>query len=99
MNPKSWEEMIKLTRELESSLGDGVKIVQKNEVNTVILQRRALCANKRLISGSFINKNDIISLRPIPVNGIPPYKLNQIIGKKLKRDIKQVEYIQWKDQE
>ena len=31
MNPKSWEEMVLATRDLELSLGDGKKIVESNE--------------------------------------------------------------------
>lgn len=42
MNPSSWREMVDRTRELEAALGDGVKRVEPNEVETRILQRRGL---------------------------------------------------------
>ena len=41
MNPRTWREMIDATRNLENSLGNGVKEIEKNELQTVILQRRA----------------------------------------------------------
>ena len=38
MNPKSWREMIVSARRLEQSLGDGIKKVEENENETVVLQ-------------------------------------------------------------
>lgn len=40
MNPQTWREMVDRTRELEASLGDGIKRVEENEKETRILQRR-----------------------------------------------------------
>lgn len=40
MNPQSWREMVRCTRELEAALGDGIKRVEENEKETRILQRR-----------------------------------------------------------
>ena len=31
MNPKTWREMIVASRKLESALGDGIKVIEKNE--------------------------------------------------------------------
>ena len=42
MNPKTWHEMIERGREVELSLGDGIKIVEGNETDTVVVQRRCL---------------------------------------------------------
>ena len=47
MNPSSWQEMVERTRELEYSLGDGEKKVEFNEIETAIVQRRALRATSR----------------------------------------------------
>jgi len=83
MSPKSWAEMVLRTRELENSLGNGVKKVENNEKETVVVQRRSLWLNKSLVKGDIIKKNDIDILRPSPQDGIQPYNLNEIIGKKL----------------
>ena len=40
MNPKSWREMVLATRDLESAMGDGVKKLEKNELQSVIVQRK-----------------------------------------------------------
>jgi sialic acid synthase SpsE len=83
MNPKSWSEMVLRTRELENSLGNGVKKVENNEKETVVIQRRSLWLNKSLVKGDIIKKDDIDILRPSPQDGIQPYNLNEIVGKKL----------------
>ncbi len=83
MNPKVWREMVDRTRELEAALGGEVKKVEDNEKETVILQRRALRLAHDLAQGSVITEADLQVLRPCPVDGLPPYKLGDVIGKKL----------------
>ena len=48
MTPKSWKEMIERSKELESSLGNGKKKIENNEIETVILQRRSIRVNKEI---------------------------------------------------
>ena len=54
MDPRTWREMIDRTRELELSLGDGVKKVGKNELETVIVQRRSICAASDISHGKYL---------------------------------------------
>ena len=42
MNPSSWKEMVDRSRELESSLGDGNKKVERNELETVVCKEEQL---------------------------------------------------------
>ena len=93
MNPKSWAEMVLRTRELENSLGNGVKKVENNEKETVVVQRRSLWLNKSLVKGEMVKKDDIDILRPSPQDGIQPYNLNEIVGKKLTKNKKKGENI------
>ena len=97
MNPKSWKEMIERSRELESSLGSGKKIVEKNEIETVILQRRAIRSKTKLTKGSKLKSSNLISLRPCPKNGILPFEINRVAGKILKKNIEKGDVIKWKD--
>ena len=46
MDPTTWREMVERSRELESSLGNGLKVVEENEKDTVVLQRRSLRATE-----------------------------------------------------
>ena len=83
MNPESWRSMVDRSRELEYALGTGVKKIMDNEKESVIVQRRGLCASHDLKEGCIITSDDLVALRPCASNGIEPYKENQIIGKKI----------------
>lgn len=85
MDPKSWKEMVSRTRDLESALGGGIKKIEENEKETVIIQRRSLRAVRNLATGQIISSGDLIELRPCPSDAIPPYRCYEIIGKKLRR--------------
>ena len=87
MNPNSWREMVNRTRELELALGDGVKRVENNEKQTVIVQRRSIRAKYDLKKGDILTSENIEVLRPCPLDAIPPYEINNILGKKLVADI------------
>ena len=88
MNPISWKKMVDETRRLEKSLGNGKKRVEKNEFQSLIVQRRALRANFDLKKGDLIRKEMIIPLRPCPKNSLKPYEYYKIEGKRLKRNIR-----------
>lgn len=74
-------------------IGDGEKIIMENERNTSIVQRRAIRANKKLIAGDTIKKEDLVVLRPCPVDAFPPYEMPELLGKKLTIDIPKGDYI------
>lgn len=87
MSPKDWKEMVDTTRELEAALGDGIKKIEKNELETVVIQRRGIRANKLIKKGQIIKEADLSFLRPCDKNCLPPYKKNLVINKKAKVDI------------
>lgn len=97
MNKNDWQDMVNRTRELEAALGSGLKEVENNEMQSIILQRRAIRASKTLNAGSVIKIDDLEVLRPCPIDAIPPFKLNLLIGKRLKNSISRGEYL--KDQD
>jgi len=97
MNPKSWKEMVERTRELELSLGVEVKKVEENELETVVLQRRAIRAKINIKSGEKINEKNIIALRPCPKEGILPFEKEKILNKKTNKDITKGDLIKWED--
>jgi sialic acid synthase SpsE len=87
MNPKSWRDMVDRGRELECALGTGVKKIMDNEKDSVVVQRRGLCASHNLNKGHVITSDDLVALRPCTSNGIEPYKISQLIGKKINCEI------------
>jgi sialic acid synthase SpsE len=85
MDPRTWRNMVDRTRELENALGHGVKKVEVNESQTVILQRRSVRLVHDMNKGEVVQKKDIEVLRPCPADGLPPYRIDEVIGKKLLR--------------
>ena len=66
-----------------------------NEKNSIIVQRRSLRVSKTIEKGQILKHDDIIALRPCPNNGIPPYAIHKVIGKKLKKKILKGEHLTW----
>ncbi len=97
MNPKTWRAMVSNARELEKSLGNGKKTVEKNELKPAIVQRRAIRANTNILRGTKINKKNLSFLRPCPKDALPPFKVKYLLGKKLKKNIKKGDVIRLKD--
>jgi N-acetylneuraminate synthase len=87
MNYLSWRDMVDRVRELELALGATLKKIEKNEEETVILQRRAIRAKFDIKSGSIVTKEMFEFLRPCPKNALPPNTLKDVIGKVLTKDL------------
>lgn len=47
--------------------------------------------------GDLITKEDLIPLRPIPKEGIPPYEIDCLVGRRLRWEVKTDDIILWKD--
>jgi N-acetylneuraminate synthase len=97
LDPAAWREMVGRTRELEYAMGDGNKIVEPNERDTVVIQRRCLRAARDLPAGTILAKGDLEALRPAPRDGILPYQEHMALGRKVLRDVKQGDYPKWTD--
>lgn len=97
MNPKTWREMVDATRDLEASLGDGIKKIEKNEINSKIVQRRSIRALKKLKKGTILKDSMITYLRPCPNQALRPSDKKIILNKKLKKDLNYHDLILKKD--
>jgi sialic acid synthase SpsE len=93
MNPNNWKEMVRETRRLESALGDGIKRVERNEKDTVFLQRRGVYAKKRIKKNTIFNIENTIPLRPHCKNIFSIKDIKKILGKKSNKNIKIGEWI------
>lgn len=94
MNPLSWKKMVERTRILELALGGIIKKVEKNESETVILQRRSIRINKNLSKNHILAEEDLIEVRPCPLDAIPPS--TNLIGMSLIKDLNQNDYLTYK---
>jgi sialic acid synthase SpsE len=97
MNPSTWKKMVNDARILEASIGNGNKIIEKNERDSSIVQRRSIRAKIAIPINSKLKKEMIEFLRPCPKNAIDPYNYKKLINKKILRNIKKGDIITWKD--
>jgi N-acetylneuraminate synthase len=87
MNPQTWREMVERSNELYVAMGDGKKVIEENEKQSSIVQRRSIRVTRNISAGEIISNTDIEVLRPCPEGGLPPYMTKSVIGKALKSSI------------
>ena len=97
MDPTTWAAMVEDTRMLEAALGTGVKEIEANESQTVVLQRRCVRAARDLPAGSVLTRDDLEVLRPAPVEAIPAHEVTDVVGKTLDVDLVFGQEIHWAD--
>lgn len=95
LDPVAWREMVDRTRELELALGSGNKVIEANERDTVVMQRRCLRAAGELPAGTVLSREHIEALRPAPVDSISPYHIPDLIGRTIRSDMKYGDYFKW----
>jgi len=93
MNPKSWRDMVERSYELLVALGDGIKVVEANEEQSKLVQRRCLRVVRSLKKGHVLTDDDLIALRPISQGGFEPYEKECLLGKPLIKDINSGEHL------
>ena len=74
-------------RRVDKCLGNGIKKVCDSEVPAKNKMGKVLYTNKDLSRGHVLSQNDIVIKSP--GRGLPPYKIESIIGKKLKKPLPQ----------
>lgn len=97
MNPVEWRDMVGRTRELELALGTGTKRVMDNERETVVVQRRSIRATMPLTAGVVLEERHLTVLRPCPTDGLPPYRMGDVVGRTLARSVDEGEHLRLTD--
>jgi len=95
MNPVSWREMVDRANELHLALGTGIKKVEDNEKDTVIVQRRSIRLTKGVNVGDVLSAGHLECLRPCPDDAIEPYHLDAVLGKTVTEEIAAGDYVKW----
>ena len=97
LNPVTWRAMVEATRELEAALGDGVKRVEANERDTVVVQRRAVRLRADRPAGHVLTEADLESLRPCPADAVDPRRIDEVLGRPLGVAKTAGEALRWTD--
>lgn len=93
MSPDAWISMVKEVRALEKMLGDGLKRIEQNEIDSSKVQRRGICVSRNLQAGHVLCEDDFDYLRPLLEDGFHPFEADSLIGKKLRRQLQQFEMV------
>lgn len=97
MSPKTWTEMIKRSKELEYSLGTGIKKIEENETESFMVQRRSIHFNKKMKKNTKVSEKDLVYLRPYLKNSLHPFEKTKVLGKKVNKNFEKGEIIFWKN--
>ena len=84
LEPSELKKMIKSIRNIEKAMGDGIKKPSDSEIKNIEIVRKSIHLLNDIKKGEIIKDSNLIMLRP--GDGISPMLLNQVIGKKIKKD-------------
>jgi sialic acid synthase SpsE len=93
--PDEFIKLVKSIRLAERALGSAVKKPCAAEQENMVGMRRSIVAKHNLIKGEVIGRDSITFKRP--ATGIKPNYFTKLLGKKIVRDVKVDEMIQWDD--
>lgn len=95
LEPYELKQMISSIREVEKSLGNGIKTCTPSENKNKLIARKSIHLKNRLESGKIISASDLIMSRP--GDGISPMSIELIIGKKTLHDLPSGHKLKWED--
>lgn len=92
LEPDELKEMIRAIRNVEASLGDGVKKPSESEKKNIKIARKSIVAKCNIAKGALLNGENLTTKRP--GTGISPMEWDYVIGQKAKRDFDMDEMIE-----
>jgi N-acetylneuraminate synthase/sialic acid synthase len=95
LTPDSLAELRAACDSVLPALGDGVKRQDPRERSYTIERRKALYWRRAMAAGETITPADLIPL--CPGQGIPPYAMTRLTGRKLARPVSELERVEWAD--
>lgn len=92
LNPEEFASLVRGIREIEESLGSGVKEVQPDEFENVKVARKSLVARTPISMGDVFSRSNLTAKRP--GGGIPPSAYFEILGMTAKKEYDKDELIE-----
>jgi N-acetylneuraminate synthase len=85
LQPDELALMVRSIRNVEASLGDGIKRPASEEANTAAVARRSLVAARYIAAGTVLTEDLVAILRP--GTGLAPAMRPQLVGRRIRHDI------------
>lgn len=79
LEPNELKQMVDAIRNIEKSLGNGIKEPSPSEIKNKCIARKSIVAIKRIVKGELFTEENIGIKRP--GNGISPIRWDEVIGK------------------
>ena len=92
LDPDELKSMVIAVRNVEKSLGRGIKRPSRSELNNKKVVRKSLVAARDVKKGEIFSENNITVKRP--ADGINPMRWDEIIGQIASKDFKKDEFIE-----
>jgi N-acetylneuraminate synthase/N,N'-diacetyllegionaminate synthase len=91
LNPEELKDFVRAVRDTEKLLGDGIKRPTKREENIMEAARRSIVAARDLEEGTILDESMLEFKRP--GTGLKPEFVSFVLGRKIKRSLKEDELI------
>lgn len=85
LEPQGLRKLVRDVRRVEAALGTGTKSVRPSELPALTKMAKAIRAARTLPSGTVLSLDDL-SIKSPGGDGFPPYRLNEVIGRRLLRE-------------
>lgn len=85
LEPPVFAEMVRCIRNIELALGDGVKRPSASEVKNRLVARRSIFTASAISEGDVFDLNNLVVLRP--ETGMSPMRIDELLGRRAKRDL------------
>jgi len=92
LEPQEFADMVKSIRNIEKSLGNGVKIPSPSERKNIEIARKSIVARCTIKKGDFLTEKNITTKRP--GNGISPMRWFEVLGTKAIHDFDEDDLIE-----
>ena len=93
LNPEEFKAMVDAIRHVEVAMGDGVRHFSDDELEIKKIARKSIVLNQNVKKNSFIEK-EMLSIKR-PGDGIAPKFINDVVGKKLNKDLDANSVLKW----
>lgn len=95
LEPGGLRRMIRDLRRARIATGDGIKRRYPSEESPLYKMAKKLVAARNLPEGHVLMLDDIA--QKVPNNGLPPYEMDRVVGKQLKRTLMEDESLSFAD--
>ena len=97
IEPDQMKDIVAGLREVEAGLGSSVRQFGEKEIGQRKVHRRSVVVSKAIKAGGVFTKRNLTIKRP--GIGIPPKHFDEILGKKVRRDLQPEQLLDWADVE